>query len=449
MTKRASMKQRRINTKQGQNLWLRAKASIPGGNQLLSKRPEIFLPDQWPPYYSSAKGCEVWDVDGNKYYDFATMGVGSCALGFSDEFVNSKVIDAINNGSMASLNSVEEVLLAEKLIDLHPWAGAARFAKTGGEACMIAARIARAKTGRSKIAFCGYHGWHDWYLAANIKDENNLNQQLLSGLEPKGVPSELINTALPFLYNDINSFLSVAVQNRDELAAVFMEPVRNQEPTDDFLRTIREFTDDNNIVLIFDEITSGFRLNVGGAHLNYGVTPDIAVLGKALGNGFPIAAVIGKDNIMSYAQDSFISSTMWTERTGYVAALATIEKMQKQNVQEYLIQYGKIIKKIWSDEAEQLGLKIKTSGIPPLAHIDFDYEASAIIQTIYTQEMLKYGFLTGSNVYTTFAYNENILNDYKNAVSSVFSKLVEIIQTDSLEASLEGPKKHTGFQRLN
>jgi len=178
--------------------WQKAKKIIPGGNQLLSKRAEMFLPDSWPAYYKKAKGCEIWDLDNNHYYDFSIMGIGTCSLGYANSDITQAVTESIQDGSMSSLNSIEEVRLAEELLALHPWAGGVRFARTGGEACAIAVRIARSYAGRDKIAFCGYHGWHDWYLASNLADENNLTQQLLPGLTPSGVPNNLTGSALPF-----------------------------------------------------------------------------------------------------------------------------------------------------------------------------------------------------------------------------------------------------------
>ena len=198
-----------MSIQDGAQLWNRAKKLIPGGNQLLSKRSEKFLPGLWPAYYSKAKGCEVWGIDGKRYYDFAQMGVGSCVLGYADPDVNTAVIKAIADGSMSSLNCYEEVELAERLIGLHPWADMVRFGRTGGEACAIAIRIARAATQKSKIAFCGYHGWQDWYISANLGDTKNLDGQLLPGLEPRGVPRELKDTALPFNYNKLDELVKI------------------------------------------------------------------------------------------------------------------------------------------------------------------------------------------------------------------------------------------------
>ena len=190
----------------GNKLYNKAKLLIPGGTMLFSKRPEIFLPNLWPSYYTKTKDCYVWDLDGVKYTDFSHMGVGTNSLGYNNEFVDKEVINAINMGNMSTLNNPDEVLLAEKLIELHSWADMVRFARTGGEANSIAIRIARAAAGKDKIAVCGYHGWHDWYLSANLNKSKNLDNHLIPGLNPNGVPQNLSNTVIPFEYNDIELF---------------------------------------------------------------------------------------------------------------------------------------------------------------------------------------------------------------------------------------------------
>ena len=219
----------------GQKLYKKAKKIIPGGTQLLSKRPEMFLPDFWPAYYSKAKGASVWDIDNNQLLDMSYCGIGSTVLGYSDPDVDSAVIEAIHNSSMCTLNSYEEVELAEEFLELHPWAKMVRFGRCGGESMAMAIRIARAFTGKDKVVFCGYHGWHDWYLAANLQQEGALNDQLLEGLDPKGVPSGLLGTAIPFHYNNINEFQKVISENKNQIAAVVMEPVRGNQPEEGFL----------------------------------------------------------------------------------------------------------------------------------------------------------------------------------------------------------------------
>jgi glutamate-1-semialdehyde 2,1-aminomutase len=437
-----------MNQSSGQVLWQKAKSIIPGGNQLLSKRAEKFLPDLWPAYYSKAKGCEVWDLDGTHYFDFAQMGVGSCILGYADDDVNSAVNEAIQGGSMCSLNCYEEVSLAEKLIALHPWSDMARFARTGGEACTIAVRIARAASGKSKVAFCGYHGWHDWYISANIGESSNLDGQLLPGLKPKGIPRELKNTALPFNYNKIDELEALVRKYPNEIGVIMMEPRRGQPPEPGFLDEIRKIATRIGAVLVFDEVTSGFRINFGGIHLTYGVEPDIAIFGKALGNGFPIAAVIGRRESMDAAQDTFISSTMWTERVGYVAALATLKKLEKNDVQTDLVRYGAQINKGWKALSKKHGINIHVSGIPPLTHISFDTENPLAAQTFYTQEMLKRGYLLGSSIYTTYAYNEEIIENFIGDSDEVFSFLKKALQDGEMLTILEGGVIHPGFKRL-
>lgn len=437
-----------ISTQQGVDLWNTAKHLIPGGNQLLSKRAEMFLPGRWPAYYERAKGCEVWDLDGNHFYDFAQMGVGSCVIGFADDDVNRAVISAITNGSMSSLNCAEEVQLAEKLVELNPWAEMARFARTGGEACAIAIRIARAAAGRGGIAFCGYHGWHDWYLAANLADDNNLDGQLLPGLKPLGVPRYLNGSARPFQYNRVDELEQLVRDHGSEIGVIIMEPERDKPPAPGFLERVREIANQIGAVLIFDEITSGFRMNVGGIHQRYGVEPDIAVYGKAMGNGFPISAIVGRRSVMDAAQETFISSTFWTERTGFVAALATLEKMQRHDVPSHLIRHGERINEGWRAAAARNGLDIHIGGMPPLTHISFKTSDPLAAQTLYTQEMLKKGYLVGAAVYTTFAYTDEIVDGFISATEDVFATIKQAHDQGDYAAFLEGPVRHAGFRRL-
>ncbi len=434
----------------GVRLWDEAKILIPGGNQLLSKRSEMFLPNFWPSYYKKAKGCEIWDLDDNHYFDFACMGVGSCILGYADEDINNKVKEAIDQGSMATLNSYEEVELAKKLISLHPWAQMVRFSRSGGEACAIAVRIARAASRKDIVAFCGYHGWHDWYLSSNLGDASNLDGQLLPGLEPKGVVRNLKESAIPFEYNSLNQLHKIIREHPGQVGVIIMEPVRSSEPKQGFLEGVRQIADEIGAVLIFDEVTSGFRMNLGGVHLCYGVSPDVAVFGKALGNGFAISAVIGKKNIMNAAQETFVSSTFWTERIGFVAALAVIDKMCRHNVQAKLIEYGNMVFKGWGQLAKDKGVPLVVGGIPPLAHFQFIHPDSLVLQTYFNQEMLAKGFLSGSAAYMTYAYTHKIIGLYLQTVEEVFDKIGKCIKNgQDIRPLLKGPVKHAGFKRLN
>jgi glutamate-1-semialdehyde aminotransferase len=433
--------------KKTKNLWDRAKKIIPGGTQLLSKRPEQFLPGQWPVYFKKAKGCEVWDLDGNKYID-TWASVGACILGYADPDVNSAVKKAVEQGNVSTLNCPEELELAELLLKLHPWAEQARFARCGGEAMAIAVRIARAYTGKDKVAFCGYHGWHDWYLSANLSDDKNLDGHLIVGLSPRGVPRGLKGTSMPFHYNKIEELEKIVSENND-LAAIVLEPVKNHEPENNFLQKAREIATKCGAVLIFDEITIGWRLVCGGAHLVYKVNPDIAVFAKGMSNGFAMAAIIGKKNVMEASQSTFISSSYWTERTGPAAALASIKKMIKNNVPRHLYKTGKALKEGIKKSATAAGLKVQVYGLEPLVHFDFLYgEESLAVRTLFTQEMLKRGILASGAIYLSYALKDVHAKKYLSAVNEVFPILADAIENKKIEKLLKGPVAQKGFQRL-
>ncbi len=437
------------NKNEGALLYKKARTLIPGGTQLLSKRPEMFLPEQWPSYYSRAKGAEVWSIDGRKYIDMSINGVGACVLGFADPDVDSAVLEAIGKGSMSTLNCPEEVHLAELLCQLHPWAQMVRFGRCGGEAMAVAVRIARASTRRDKVAFCGYHGWHDWYISANLADDKSLDGHLLPGLNPAGIPRNLTGTAIPFAYNDSARLNEIVAEQGDQIAAIVMEPVRHQEPAPGFLEHVRKTADRIGAVLIFDEVTSGWRMNAGGIHLLHSVNPDIAVFAKGISNGYPMAAVIGRREVMESAQSTFISSTYWTERIGPVAALATIEKFRQNDVAGHLCHTGNRVRDIWNENAKRYGLNIQVHGIPPLSGFTFDYgHSSQIIHTLFTQLMLDRGFLASKSFYATYSHNSFHLEQYSAAIAESFKTIAEEIEKGCPEKLLRGPVAHTGFKRI-
>jgi len=431
-----------------QDLYTKAKKLIPGGTQLLSKRPEMYLPHYWPSYYEKAKGCEVWDLDGNKYVDMSYMGIGSCILGYADEDINEAVKNAIDKGSMSTLNSPEEVELAEILCDLHPWADMVRYTRTGGEAMSVAVRIGRAKTGKDTVLFCGYHGWHDWYLAANLADDKAIDGHLLPGLDPAGVPKALRGTAYPFAYNDTMGFLDLIDKHKNSIGVIVLESIRNYQPEREFVDTIRQVTIDLGAVLVFDEITAGWRLNMGGAHLLLKVEPDIAVFGKAISNGFPQGVVVGKRYVMESAQDSFISSTYWTERIGPTASIATIKKMKEKNVPDHLIKVGQKIQDGWKSSAAKHQLRIKVAGIYPLGHFAFEYENPLVLKTLFTQVMLDRGFLATNGFYASYAHKDEHVKMYLEAADDAFLFISNAIEEGNPEKYLKGPVCHSGFKRL-
>ncbi|HWX30691.1 MAG TPA: aminotransferase class III-fold pyridoxal phosphate-dependent enzyme [Steroidobacteraceae bacterium] len=431
----------------GQKLWKRAKGVIPGGNMLLSKRAEMFLPEQWPAYFSKAKGCRVWDLDGREFIDMSIMGIGTNILGYGHPEVDDAVRATIDAGNMSTLNCPEEVYLAEKLIELHPWAHMARFARAGGEADAIAVRIARAASGKDKVAICGYHGWHDWYLAANLGDDKNLAGHLLPGLEPNGVPKGLRGSVLPFNYNRLDE-LEALVREHD-VGVIMMEVSRNLGPAGDFLLQVRKLASARGIVLVFDECTSGFRQTFGGLHKLYGVEPDMAMFGKALGNGYAITAVIGRREIMECAQTSFISSTFWTERIGPTAALKTLEVMQRTRSWEQITKIGRDVTARWQALAGKYGLSISTSGLPALATFGFNSPNALAYKTLITQEMLANGYLAGTSVFACTEHTPQVVDEFFAALDPVFGLVRECEDGRDVMRLLKGPVCHGGFKRLN
>jgi len=431
----------------GQKLWKLSKTVVPGGNMLLSKRAEMFLPDQWPAYFSKAKNCKVWDLDGNEYIDMSIMGIGTNTLGYGHPEVDEAVMRTVHAGNMSTLNCPEEVYLAQKLIELHPWADMVRLARSGGEANAIAIRIARAASGRDKVAVCGYHGWHDWYLSANLGDEQNLAGHLLPGLEPNGVPQSLRGTVFPFNYNNYAE-LEQLVETHD-IGVIKMEVMRNKGPEDNFLHKVRELATRRNTVLIFDECTSGFRETFGGLHKKYGVQPDMAMFGKALGNGYAITATIGRREVMEAAQSTFISSTFWTERIGPTAALKTLEVMEREKSWEKITATGLDIRRRWQALADKYGVELGHWGLPALTGFTIKSDHALAYKTLITQEMLKKGYLAGSSVYVCTEHTTGILDGFFDALDPVFGLIQECEQGRDVMSLLNGPVCHSGFKRLN
>ena len=431
----------------GQKLWKRAKGIIPGGNMLLSKRAEMFLPEQWPAYFSKAKGCEVWDMDGNRYTDMSIMGIGTNILGYGHEEVDAAVRQTVDAGNMSTFNCPEEVYLAEKLIEIHPWADMVRLARSGGEANAIAIRIARAASGRDKVAVCGYHGWHDWYLSANLGDGENLAGHLLPGLDPKGVPQNLRGTVFPFNYNNYAEL--EALVNSHDIGVIKMEVVRNMGPEDNFLHKVRKLATERGIVLIFDECTSGFRETFGGLHKKYGVEPDMAMFGKALGNGYGITATIGRRAIMEAAQSTFISSTFWTERIGPTAALKTLEVMERVKSWETITQTGLNIRERWQHLADTHGLGVSHWGLPALTGFTFQSANALAYKTLITQEMLSKGYLASNSVYVCTEHTKEVVDGYFEALDPLFAIIKECEDGLDVMSMLKGPVCHGGFRRLN
>ena len=421
---------------------------IPGMTQLLSKRPDRYSRGVWPTYFVKAKGASVTDADGREYLDFSICGIGATALGYADDDVNAAVAKVVADGTATTLNPPEEVALAEKLIELHPWAEQVRFARGGGEAMSVAVRIARAATGKDTIVFCGYHGWFDWYLAANLGRKGALDGHWISGLDPNGVPRGLSGTVIPFRYNDIGDLAQAIEQAGDDLAAIVMEPIRNHEPTPEFIDAVHAAARSRNVPLVLDEITAAFRICNGGAHLKLGFKPDMAVFAKALGNGYPISAVIGKRRFMEAAQKAFITSTAWTERIGPTAALATIEKFVRVDASSHMVAIADRVWHIWEAAAAKHGLAIEIGGFKPLIHFTFAEEHSVRV-AFFTQEMLKRGFLASGGFYAMYAHTFEQVERYAAAVDEVFAALAALVAKGDVASHLEGEPAASGFGRLN
>ena len=433
-----------LKNSKGPELYKRAKALIPGGTQLLSKRPEMFAPEVWPAYYSKAKGCRVWDLDGREFIDMSIMAVGACILGYADEDVDAAVVESIHKGVNSSLNCPEEVELAEALMELHPWFDMVRYARGGGEALSIAVRIARAKTKRDTVLFSGYHGWTDWDLAANLADESGLDGQLMPGLEPSGVPRGLAGTAIPFHFNDIDSLRETIRGKESEIAAIIIEPARGEDAPGEYLQTLREISSEIGAVLIYDEITSAYRMCAGGVHRRYGIYPDIAVFAKSMANGYAMAAILGTEEVMQAAQSTFVSSTNWTERIGPTAALATLKKYQETQTDKHIISIGNKTQQIWRDAALKASLQVDVTGLPTLSAFGFKSDKSMELNTRFSIEMLQRGFLGFRQFKPSLAHGDAELNKYKNAVEDVFL-LLSKLPNDEIISS---PVAHTGLHRL-
>jgi glutamate-1-semialdehyde 2,1-aminomutase len=427
----------------------RAKKRIPGISMLLSKRPDMFSLGAWPGYFSCASGSRVTDLDGNTYVDMSIGGIGANVLGYADPDVDEAVRAVIAKGSSSSLLGPEDVDLADLLCELHPWAEMALFARSGGEAMNVAVRVARAHTRRDVVAFCGYHGWFDWYLAANVGTENSLGEHLISGLDPRGVPLGLAGTALPFRYNRLEELEAIVAAHPEGLAAVVMESIRDTAPEPGFIEGVRDLARKAGAVFIVDEISAGLRFLTGGAHLKYfNVSPDMAVFSKALGNGYPISALIGVEPVMQAAQRTFISSTNWTERVGPTAALATLRKHRALDAGARLVALGEAVQAGWTRQAERHGLRLHVGGIKPMSHFSFECAEPQAAKAYFIELMLEEGFLASTLFYAMHAHSDEDVERYLEATGRSFARIAEALERGDILARLKGKPSTVGFKRL-
>lgn len=431
-------------------LYRRALELIPGGTQLISRRPTRFACGVSPVYAASAKGARFRDVDGNEYIDWAS-GIGAIILGYGDEVVDTAVCDQISRGVNFSISHELEVELAEELARTIPCAEMVRYTKCGGEACAVAVRIARGATGHDKVLFCGYHGWHDWYLAANLDAEANLNAHLFSGIEPIGVPRALAGTAIAFPYGDLAALGQALEERRGEVAAVIMEPLRSELPPEGYLAGVQKLAREHGAIFIFDEVSAGLRFGMSGAQGFVDVTPDMAVFAKSISNGFPMGVVVGRRDVMQPAERMFISSTYWSDAIGLVAALTTIRELRRRNVPACLAQFGAQLQARVNAAAAQTGFGVKCGGLPIHPHLDFpttDAATRTLLSTLYIQEMAKRGCHGYASFYLNAAQGEPELDQTAAAAAETFAILAQGMERGTLADLLECQPQQDAFRRL-
>ncbi|MFO0946781.1 MAG: aminotransferase class III-fold pyridoxal phosphate-dependent enzyme [Planctomycetota bacterium] len=431
-------------------LYRQALTRIPGGTQLIRRRPTRYACGVSPVYATRAKGARFWDVDGNEYIDWVS-GIGAIILGYADPVVDEAVIEQISRGTMYSINHELELELAEELASVVPCAEMVRYAKCGGEACAMAVRIARGVTGRDLVLFCGYHGWHDWYLAANLDARQSLDGHLFPGIEPIGVPQALAGTALPFAAGDLVHLGALLEEHRGEVAAVILEPLRSEMPPPGYLQGVRDLCDEHASVLIFDEVSSGFRLHHGGVQSPLGVTPDIAVFAKSISNGYPMAAVVGRREVMEPAGRMFISSTYWSDTIGLRAALTTLREIRRRETPAYLARLGADIQRRLNRLAGETGLDVKCGGLAIHPHLHFGTKNGVQqrqLATLYMQEMAKRGCHGYPSFYLNGAQAEAELDQTENAARETFSLMQVGVEKGTLDQLIEASLQEEYFRRL-
>ncbi|MEX0643242.1 MAG: aminotransferase class III-fold pyridoxal phosphate-dependent enzyme [Pirellulales bacterium] len=431
-------------------LWQRAQELIPGGTQLVSRRPTRAAFGVSPIYASRARGARIWDVDGHEYVDWIS-GFGAIILGYADPIVDEAVARQIELGVGYSLNHELEIELAEELARRIPCAQMVRYCKGGGEACAIAVRIARGATGRDKVLVCGYHGWHDWYLAANLDAEIALDEHLFSGIEPIGVPRALAGTTIPFPYGDLTALANKLDQLRGKVACVIMEPLRSELPPPGYLQGVARLCREHGVVLIFDEITTGFRLHENGVEAYFGVTPDMAVFAKSISNGYPFGAVVGRREVMEQAARMFISSTSWSDTIGLRAALSTLREIERRSVPRALHAVGSKLQRRLSAAAKECGVPILCDGLivhPRLTFEIADEKLRRDAALLYIQEMAKRGCHGFTSFYLNLCHGIGEIDDTVIGATEAFRAIRRGLDKGDFGSLLECQPQQEFFRRL-
>lgn len=414
---------------QSEQFLQRAEKVIPLGSQTFSKSRIQFPPGHSPLFIERGNGGRVWDIDGNEYVDLI-CGLLPVVLGYRDPDVDAAIREQLDLGITFSLPTPLETELAERLIEIIPCAEMVRFGKNGTDATSASIRLARAFTGREHIIALGYHGWQDWYIGATTRN--------------KGIPRAVRDLTHKLPYNDIDAVKSVLDEYPQNIAAVILEPMSSDDPEPGYLEELRDLTTETGTLLIFDEVITGFRFSLGGAQELFGVTPDLAAFGKAMGNGMPISAVVGRADIMHEMEEVFYSGTFGGEALSLAAAIAVIDKMRREPVIDTLWATGSRLIDGVKQQICKHGLNdmIKIKGKPPWSILNFldyrDAEAHAI-KTFYVLEMLKNGVLTQGTHNICYSHTENDHADILSAYNMVFSSLSEELDKGRLAERLPVP----------
>jgi len=413
--------------KNSKELLEKASQVIPLASQTFSKS-HIQFPEMAPHFIIKGQGSHVWDVDGNEYIDFVNSLL-PIILGYCDPDVDEAVIRQLRNGVCFSLASPLEYELAELLVEIVPCAERVRFGKNGSDATAGAVRVARAYTGKDRVAVCGYHGWQDWYVGSTARN--------------KGVPEAVRALTHPFKYNDLASLTQLFDRYPREFAAVIMEPMNVDDPAPGFLQGVKELTHKNGAVLIFDEIITGFRFALGGAQELFGVTPDLAAIGKSMANGFPISAVVGNKELMREMEDVFFSFTFGGEAVSLAASLATIKKIREKSVIETLWKTGsRIIDRVRNlISAHHLDAVFSLKGKPPWSLLLINDQAQATsweIKSLFVQEMLLRGILISASHNVSYAHTDRDLQRLFSSYDEVFGLIRRALDNHTVKKDLTG-----------
>ncbi len=430
-------------------LYQRAGELIPGWTQLISRRADQFASGVSPIYAQRAKGSRFIDVDENEYIDWVNA-VGAIILGHADEVVDAAVKEQIDRGSLYTLNSPLEIELAEELCQTIPSAQMVRYTKGGGEACSVAARIARGTTGRDKILICGYHGWHDWYQAANYGVDPESGEYPFAGIEPIGVPRALAGSVIPFPYGNLEMLEALLAEHPGDVAAIMMEPARSELPPAGYLEGVQALAQEHAAILIFDEVSCGRRQAIGGIQSIVGVTPDMTVVAKAMSNGYPMGAVVGSRAVMEPAARMFISSSYWSDNIGLVASLTTIRELKRRDSESRLAETGENLRAALNGAMAASGLSGKCAGIAANPYIALDLPAgvdSRKVSTLFIQEMARRGVHTYMSFKATLAHTEADIAQTAAAAREAFKVIKTALDQDKLDALLVADVKKEPFRR--